>query len=663
MTGSRTLRTEASFPPQRHLAHVESSRQAIVDAIGNAPDLTFVRGVGNWGDELIFEGIRRLLRGRPYREIGIDDIARSRGHSAIIAGGGAFCRPYHETMPHVLAVADLRFERVIVLPTSFDVSVDCVKEALSKTRATVFAREELSYRAIRGFCDARLALDCAFFFDFSPYYSSGTGTLVAYRTDLESNGEPLPPGNEDVSLTCGSLDEWLRTIARHSRVRTDRAHVMIASALLGKDVEAAPSSYHKVAAIADYSLGGFPVQVLARTDGTTTYPASVALSGVAQELTEARETGTSSPGPRATRATVTIIVLSHDRIELTSRCLRSLRTSVDLPYRLVVIDNNSSPPARARLRALQVDWNGMELYLLDRNLGCAGGRKFAVERADTDYVMFLDDDAEVFPSTVERLVEMLEQHPEATAVTAKVIGPSGVLQHCGADYEEDDGLAVFRLRSNGLLPNDPTIGPSGPCDWVPGTAKVVRRAAFDQFPLDLGMARYYEDNEWCFRVNRLVPGSFLRCVEAPVLHHGGDFTLPRGTTLAALAERLPFLAALSHFYRLYGLVHPDVFHLAPELQGEERASRLQAARIFLDLLRAMGTDWMLMSWLSGDLSPIFASARAPHSTVERLRENVERLTAELELIQGSRLWRLGSIYYTARVKLRRLFARSARLDR
>jgi exopolysaccharide biosynthesis predicted pyruvyltransferase EpsI len=43
-------------------------------------------------------------------------------------------------------------------------------------------------------------------------------------------------------------------------VKTDRAHVMIAAALLGKVVEYWTSSYHKVPSIADYALKSFPVR-------------------------------------------------------------------------------------------------------------------------------------------------------------------------------------------------------------------------------------------------------------------------------------------------------------------------------------------------------------------------------------------------------------------
>ena len=159
-----------------------------------------------------------------------------------------------------LPVREARLERVIIMPYSIDVSVRSVRSTLASTKALVFARERTSFEGIRRLCDAKIAHDCAFFFDYRPYLRPGEGCLVAYRTDEESVRGVVPEGNHDISMSCSSLDEWLWTIARHAVVKTDRAHVMIAGALLGKAVEYGTSSYHKVPSIAEYALQSFPVR-------------------------------------------------------------------------------------------------------------------------------------------------------------------------------------------------------------------------------------------------------------------------------------------------------------------------------------------------------------------------------------------------------------------
>jgi exopolysaccharide biosynthesis predicted pyruvyltransferase EpsI len=287
---------------------IADSRQRLLRELSGAPDVTFIRAGGNIGDHLIQAGTRQLLAGiyyeetrvrRPreasirepksvwqlwaqtfrkeaknqsHREVAIRGLEGARGHTALITGGGGWCRPFHRMWPTVLPLVERRFERVIVLPSSVDASFDKVKEVLARTKALVFARERESYRQLQELCETDIAHDCAFFFDFEPYKHNGEGLLTTYRTDAESAvGSRVPPGNNDISLTCDNLDQWLWTIAHHEAVETDRAHVMIAAAMLGKRVRYRPSNYHKVPAIAEYALEGFPVERIPEE----TEPASV----------------------------------------------------------------------------------------------------------------------------------------------------------------------------------------------------------------------------------------------------------------------------------------------------------------------------------------------------------------------------------------------------
>jgi exopolysaccharide biosynthesis predicted pyruvyltransferase EpsI len=238
---------------------LETQRKQILALVSDAPDVTFFRHRGNIGDDLIHAGTRRLLADIPHREVGTWDMQNAHGHTALITGSGGWCIPFHHQLPAALPQIEERFERVIILPSTFDLAEPVVRDALRRTRALVFARERASYEQIREVCQADIGHDFAFFFDFRPYRRPGHGRLIAYRTDAESSRAYLPEENQDISVGGFGLDHWLRTIARHHTVATDRAHVMIAAALLGKNVEYHGTSYHKVTAIAEYSLPDFPV--------------------------------------------------------------------------------------------------------------------------------------------------------------------------------------------------------------------------------------------------------------------------------------------------------------------------------------------------------------------------------------------------------------------
>lgn len=245
---------------------IERCRRRLLDELADADDLTFVRLRGNLGDHLIWAGARQLLRDLPYQEVAAEHLGDARGHTAVMSGCGGWCEPFHGLAPQTLLELERRFERVVVLPSTFDPTFPMVREVLESSKAKIYARDRVSYELIAPLCDADLAYDCAFYFDYSPYrYRRAQGVLLAYRVDAESaiDWESLggkPRQNRDISRSADDLDHWLWQIASHETVRTDRAHVAIAGGLMGRTVEYSSTTYHKVPAIAEYSLGAFDVR-------------------------------------------------------------------------------------------------------------------------------------------------------------------------------------------------------------------------------------------------------------------------------------------------------------------------------------------------------------------------------------------------------------------
>lgn len=669
----------AGNPPEEaaHRERVESSRRLILDAIGDSADVTLVTGVGNVGDQLIAAGTRALLAARPYREMSFESAVSARGHVALLCGGGAWCAPYHELMPRMLPVLERNFDRVVVLPSSFDLSVAEVKEAISGTHAIVFAREPESFHQIQSVCEARLALDCAFFFDFAPWRKEdggGFGALDAFRTDTESSGlTPVPAGNRDISLTCSSLDEWLWTIAKHELVRTDRAHVLIAAALLGKEVEYRASSYHKLPEIATFALAGFPVR---RTDPETRKPAPAREpshlpdgASVRERLVRASAANLARlPAVAASgKPRVTIILVSWNRPEQIRGALRSVRESLRSPYRVILVDNNSGRETRELVKAEAGSDPRIELVLENRSRSCVLNRTDAMARATTEFVFFLDDDAEIFPGTIEILVHALDSEPAALAVASNIVLPNGTTQICGGDFHLNDGVAYFAPLGAGYAFDAPEVGAPGPCRWAAGAGALFRRAALERFPLDSRIGGYYEDTEWGFRVERALPGVQRRRPEALVLHH----QIPkdrRGSGPLDLAHAIRFVEPIAHFYDVHGVVMEALFGFVPELTTPSGRKDVPAARLFLELLSARGAQWTLSQWLAGSLAPLFPKeepraaepppAPAPAAPPPEPRIVVVEVgNEELGRIHASRWWKLANAYWAVGRSLRSLLGR------
>jgi GT2 family glycosyltransferase len=519
-------------------------------------------------------------------------------------------------MPRALGIAELRFERVIVLPSSFDVTEDVVREALERSRATVFARERESLTRIEGMCDARLAHDCAFFFDFSGFTTPGSGTLNAFRVDPESPADPVDvEGNDDISLTASSLDDWLATIERHEHIRTDRAHVMIAAALMGKTVEYSLSSYFKVGALADTWLGEFPVTRIDAPRRPRLVPDPAA--GLKARL-RATADGASGEHPVLDEP-VTAVILTRDRVDGTRAAVASVLESGDAA-RVLLIANNPSDESRERLAGLAAGEARIELRVLDRNLGCAGARQLASELVETEQVLFLDDDAELIGGALGRLQTDLAAHPEAVGVTALVVGSDGLVQHCGGTVELSSECARFLLGGNGLPVDDPAVPGTGRSDWLPGTAALIRTATLRETPIDPALAGYYEDNDWSLRIERIRPGRLRRCREAVVLHHGPRTRVSSTIELARVCDTIELLRSQAAFLARHGVVlDVDLVALLPELcLPDAPGPDIAAVRLLLSLVAAHDLEWVACEWLSGGLDPLLEPSRRAKAHIAAL---------------------------------------------
>jgi hypothetical protein len=235
-------------------------RHALRRLVASHPDPHLLTGVpGNTGDLLIAAGVDAAvgdLVGRvPYGEH-----HDHRGGTLVVPGSGAWSRAYHEWLPELVLAATRRYQRVLVLPSSYDPSVPVVRRALEQPTVTAVSRESVSAGLVAPFGHGQVLLDCAV---HAPELRRPTrrpphaASLVSLRTDAESalGADRLPPGNRDLSAGWPDLEPWLAALHATGHVVTDRAHVVIAAVLLGRDVDFTDGGYWKNRAMAELTFG------------------------------------------------------------------------------------------------------------------------------------------------------------------------------------------------------------------------------------------------------------------------------------------------------------------------------------------------------------------------------------------------------------------------
>jgi GT2 family glycosyltransferase len=162
----------------------------------------------------------------------------------------------------------------------------------------------------------------------------------------------------------------------------------------------------------------------------------------------------------ADRRRMGCVVITRNGRGRLPQTLERLRGSSELAA-VVVVDNDSTDgtPELVESRFPDVD-----LVRLGRNAG-ASGRNVGVERLDTRYVAFSDDDSWWEPGSLERAADILDSNPQLALVAARIVL---------ADGREDPTTAAMAdspLGDAGRSPGRAVLG-------FVACGSVVRRSAF-----------------------------------------------------------------------------------------------------------------------------------------------------------------------------------------
>ena len=222
----------------------------------------FYRFPGNYGDSLIWHGTKHLFSDLNIEIRAVDVSFPVYNKILVIDGGGNFNDYYSDVRNFLIKKANL-YEEIIILPhTIFGKRQVHLLNNL-KNKVTVFCRERLSADFISKNTEnlsVYLSVDCAFYNNFKSK-KEGEGILNVFRTDRESILSKIPELNNDLSYSGYAqkpIDELIDHLDEYEEIRTDRLHIAIASAILGKKVKLHSNSYFKNEAVYEYSLKKYP---------------------------------------------------------------------------------------------------------------------------------------------------------------------------------------------------------------------------------------------------------------------------------------------------------------------------------------------------------------------------------------------------------------------
>ena len=292
---------------------------------------------------------------------------------------------------------------------------------------------------------------------------------------------------------------------------------------------------------------------------------------------------TSSKGTEgvAQRPLVHAVVLTWNGAHLLAEALEALRKQ-DAPARLhlVVADNASDDGTRELLSLWFPDVEHLEL---PENIGFGRANNEAMRRAleaGAEFVALINNDVEVAPDWLRRLLEAAGAHPEAGLFAGTMLfRDEEVVNSTGLEI---DGFGRARDRDF-RIPLPQLARADGPVAGVSGGAALLRASLLREVGLfDPAYFAYYEDVDLSLRATRT--GSKSWYVRSAVARHrfGASFGVgsPRQRYLLGVghlrtvAKHLPFrkaalLVPLTMLYRVAIKAPLELLRLRPALAWAE----------------------------------------------------------------------------------------------
>jgi len=224
-----------------------------------------------------------------------------------------------------------------------------------------------------------------------------------------------------------------------------------------------------------------------------------------------------------------VVILNWNGRKLLEQFLPSVLAHVPGDeYRVVVADNGSTDDSVAFIEMAYPD---VQLIILDKNYGFAGGYNKALQQVDSEYVVLLNSDVETTQGWLETLISFMESHPDVAAVQPKIRSyrEREQFEYAGASggFIDRYGYPFCRGRILAVVEEDKgQYDAVVPVFWATGACLCIRRKDyFDAGGLDDRFFAHMEEIDLCWRLN--ARGRRVMCVPSSVVYHIGGASLSK----------------------------------------------------------------------------------------------------------------------------------------
>lgn len=247
---------------------------------------------------------------------------------------------------------------------------------------------------------------------------------------------------------------------------------------------------------------------------------------------------------------VSIITLNWNQTAVTCEFLESTRKLNYTHYEILVCDMNSDESPAEKIQLLNIP--NTRVLLSDKNLGFAAGNNWGMKHAKGDYFFIVNNDTEVTPDLLDKLLEPFQQDSKVGVTCPKIryFHQPNIIQYAGfsrmhpitgrtttiGDHEVDNGQHDM----------------SGPTFGAHGCAMMVKRSVAEKtgmFPARFFL--YYEEWDWSCRIRKAGYTIFYKA--DALIYHKESVTVGKNSPLKTYylhRNRILFMRRNSNYFQL-----------------------------------------------------------------------------------------------------------------
>ena len=286
---------------------------------------------------------------------------------------------------------------------------------------------------------------------------------------------------------------------------------------------------------------------------------------------------------------VSVIIVNYSNRDDLLKTLESLYQDPGVSnHEIIVVDNASDDDS---VEAVGRDFPAVKVITLPENAGYAKANNRGAEEASGRFLLFLNNDTEVAPDTIGKILDIKKNHPEFGIVAPLVFYADGSLQlSWGRDLHlhSEVFLKFFAERWHRWRFRGKKRQMDRDVDWVSGACFLIERRLYHQVGgFDERFFLYIEDADLGKRIRQLGYKIHLTS-QARIIHHLGQSVAKMSgrAMLEAKRSQLHYyckhnsraaLAALRLYLRLRFWARRWMSRWKGDTQSQEICTRVLAA--------------------------------------------------------------------------------------